>query len=243
MARITLTIEMKNIYSYERPAYGYGTETAYIYSMEGTDGKACVWKTTTYFGFEVEDPDGWITKEKKGKEIVYRFDAVNKGDKLVITAGVKGESEYKGQKQIELTRVKVKERLFKGKTREELQAEYEAEKARKKQEQLDSITEKDVVWNMPYKQYKEHYSDCETVIDSFENRGGLKYITVIIREGRLKESGTRGRRYHSFLYSFEYEGKKTEEYFKAICEETAEKQIRRKYRGAENITMLECSRW
>ena len=47
---------------------------------------------------------------------------------------------------------------------------------------------------MKYKAYKEHYSDCETVYDSYDK--GNKSIEVIIPEGRMKNSGVRGKKFY-----------------------------------------------
>lgn len=42
MARITVEVTMSNIYQYSAPAYGYGYETRYIYTMQGEDGTVYV---------------------------------------------------------------------------------------------------------------------------------------------------------------------------------------------------------
>lgn len=202
--RIEKTVEMKGIYSYMRPAYTYGVETAYIYNMMDEDGTVYVWKTTTFMGVEIETKDGHIIKAN-GK--AYDFSAINKGDVIRIKASVKGQSEYKGQPQTELTRVKVLERTFKAKTWAEIQEERKAEKERKAQEQIDSLKGEDFIWTMTYRQYKEHYSDCETVAGSYDdheeaNRHSYRRIpatiSVIIREGRLKASGVRGEHYSGY---------------------------------------------
>jgi hypothetical protein len=78
---------------------------------------------------------------------------------------------------------------------------------------------------MPYRQYKEHYSDCETVIDSYEDRNGNKVIKVIIREGRLKNSGVRGKHFSGYEVEFKDEnGKKARCTFRAVCEDNVMKQ-------------------
>ena len=40
---------------------------------------------------------------------------------------------------------------------------------------------------MLYRRYKQHYSDCETVADSYNK--SLKTIVVLIPDGRVKSSG------------------------------------------------------
>lgn len=223
--KMELTVKMANVHEYRRPAFGYGYETAYIYSMTTEDGTAYVWKTTALMGKEVPDENGWIIK----KNGTFAFLLVRKGDVLKITASPKGKSEYNGVEQNLLERVKVVEILERGKTPEEIEAEKEAEKEAKKQAQLDTLKEGDWIWErMPYKQYKEHYNDCETVIESFSRENGRSYIDVIIREGRLKPSGTRGKRYHCFVFENE-KGEKVS--FWAITEENAEKRARKELQG------------
>lgn len=232
MARIELTVKMNSIYSYERAAYGYGTETAYIYNMQDADGKVYVWKTTTFMVLEFEDENGWIIK-KNGK--TYNTAKINKGDEIRIKATVKGESEYKGQAQTELTRVAVVERTFKAETWEEKQARIEKEKKQKAQEQRDSLSGEDFIWRMPYKQYKEHYNDCETVTGSYDS-GECGYygkrrpatIEVIIREGRLKASGVRGEHYSGYRLE---NGNGEQVVYRAVKEENAIRRAEKEFGG------------
>lgn len=241
MARLTLTVEMKNIYEYTRSAYGrYGTETAYIYNMVAEDGTVYVWKTTAFMCiniYEGIDPDKASYYDSKGRACEPQ--RINPGDVIKIAATVKGQSEYNGQPQTELTRVTIKERLVRGRTPEEIRAEKQAERLRRKQEQLDSIKDGDIVWRMPYQQYKEHYSDCETVIDSYQGRdkGGRPSILVIIREGRLKANGTRGKHYNGYRFKFSIGGKTYSDVFRAVSEETAAKQLMSKHKGATDIEL------
>lgn len=228
--RIEAIVTMKNIFEYERPAYGYGTETAYIYTMTGEDGTVYVWKTTAYMGLETEDTNGNYTNAR-GKKV--KFHRVNKGDKIVITASVKGQGEYKGQPQTILTRVKVKESDFAGESRKEA-------KMKKAKEQRESLKGEDFIWTMPYKQYKEHYSDCETIIDSYDTheeensrriRGFIPpTIEVIIREGRLKKSGVRGERYSGYMLQNENGETVT---YRAVKEENAIRRANKEHPGHE----------
>lgn len=69
---------------YERPAFGYGTETAYIHTFKVGDNVA-VWNTTSYNGiYDLEE-----------------------GDKVKLTGTIKEHKEYKGEKQTILIRCKV----------------------------------------------------------------------------------------------------------------------------------------
>lgn len=212
--RIEITVTMKNVYEYKRPAYVYGTEWAYIYSMEDEAGTAYVWKTTVFL-YE-EDEEG----NPKGR--------INKGDVIRIKATVKGQSEYNGQPQTELTRVKLVERIFKAKTWEEIQEERKAAREAKVQEQRDSLSGEDFIWRMPYRQYKEHYSDCETIIGSFDRNRGVATIQVIVREGRLKASGVRGEHYRGYRLQNE-EGEQV--VYRAVKEENAIRRAEKEFGG------------
>lgn len=243
MARIEIAVEMKGIYSYEAPAYGYGYETRYIYNMVGEDGTVYVWKTTAFMSIDVYDgvdPKTANFFDAKGR--AYIPEQINKGDKLVITASVKGQGEYKGQPQTELTRVKVKERTFKAETWEEVQARREAEKAAKAQGQRDSLQGEDFIWRMPYRQYKEHYSDCETVAGSFQRQKNRPCtIEVIVREGRLKNSGVRGEHYSGYRLENE-DGEQV--VYRAVKEENAIRRAEKEFGGEwKCIRVYEYNLW
>ena len=69
----------------------------------------------------------------------------------------------------------------------------------KEKEQLASLKDGDVILTMTYKNYKEHYSDCETLVNSFFRNGKEPAsIKVIVRKGRLKNSGVRNEHFHSY---------------------------------------------
>lgn len=227
--RIEATVKMTNIYSYTRPAYVYGYETAYIYTMTAEDGKVYVWKTTALMGIEIPDENGWIIYDEGKKKGKYAFVIMRKGDVVKIKATFKAEGEYKGQPQTEVARVKVTEVVSGGKTPEQIEAERLAKIEAKKQEQMASLAGDDFIWKqMPYKQYKEHYSDCETVCDSFEKIRFGSYIDVIIREGRLKESGVRGQHYNSYECT-NSDGMKVT--YKAVCEDNAIRRAEKEFGG------------
>lgn len=239
--KIQVEVTMQGIYSYEAPAYGYGMETRYIYNMVAKDGTVYVWKTTVFMGIEIPDENGNFT-DRRGRK--YSFSKVNKGDKLVIAGSVKGQGEYKGQPQTELTRVKVKERTFEAETWEMIQERRKAEKEAKAEEQRGSLTGKDFIWTMPYKQYKEHYSDCETVTGSYnehlrEREMTRRYIPatidVIIREGRLKNSGVRGEHYSGYEVQNE-NGMKV--VYRAVKEENAIRRAEKEFGGEWKCTKI-----
>ena len=198
MARVDMKVKLVGEYQYDRKKYAsYGYETVSIYKMTDESDKVYVWKTTSW--------------------LAYNDEPINRGSVIVIAATVNGESEYNGEMQTELTRVKVKEVIEMGKSWEQIQAEREQAREAKKAEQLASLKGEDFIWRMPYKQYKERYADCETVIDSFSRpRFGTASIEVIIREGRLKASGVRGRHFHSFRLGWEEEDGKHTSPFVAV---------------------------
>lgn len=198
MARVDMKVKLVGEYQYDRKKYAsYGYETVSIYKMTDESDKVYVWKTTSW--------------------LAYNDKPINRGSVIVIAASVKGQSEYNGEMQTELTRVKVKEVIEMGKSWEQIQAEREQAREAKKAEQLASLKGDDFIWRMPYKQYKERYADCETVIDSFSRpRFGTASIEVIIREGRLKASGVRGRHFHSFRLGWEEEDGKHTSPFVAV---------------------------
>lgn len=176
--------------------YGDGT----VYIMRDDEGHAYKWKTTCVLGMGLDDET---------------FQRINKGGRFVMTATVKGEAEYKGETQTVVTRLKVTEVVDAGFTHEERQQ-------MKAEEQKATLKEGDFIWTMPYRQYKEHYSDCETVAGSFVRpKYGAPEIDVIIREGRLKNSGVRGEHYGLYTFS---NGEKRE-VIKAISEENARKRL------------------
>ena len=100
---------------------------------------------------------------------------------------------------------------------------------------------------MPYRQYKEHYSDCETVIVSFdrhEDSHGICHgdptIKVIIRAGRLKNSGVRGK--HFYWFKFE-DGNGRVLCYRAVCEENARKQMTKGHPEREDWECTEIFRF
>lgn len=218
MAAIDLTVKVTGKHTYYRLSYSrrYDAEEAYIYTFQDEAGTVFVWNTSTFF------------KVKTGERVdecgdtVDVFDAVNVGDEITIRATQKGEKEYKGVVQKVLTRVKCTSRSFKAESEAQREERRKSEKEQRKAEQLASIQGGDFVWRMPYRQFKEHYSDCETVIDSYEvNSFGEKVIKVIIREGRLKNSGVRGRHFAMYSFILSDDSKAA---FRAVSEENARKQ-------------------
>lgn len=238
MERVELKVTVKGIYSYRANSFsGYGMEIRYIYRMVDDNGKVYVWKTTTFMGLKSrcdEDEECFKFNDAKGRW--WKFTAVTNGSVIKITASIKGESEYNGEEQTELTRVTVKEIISRGKTEEEIEAEKEQAIKAKRLEQLKSLKDGDVVWDMPYKQFKERYADCEKLAGSYvESDGGygVARITVIIREGRLKASGVRGKHFHSYGIGFVKDGHKYTTPYVAIDEDHATARFEKDFPNIE----------
>ena len=144
------------------------------------------------------------------------------GDVLTCDATVKATTTYKGEPQTVLTRVRNFSFV------RNMYDDYAAKKQRAKQQQLDSIKGGDKLVTMPYRLYKAHYADCETICDSFRYRVTARdreeaVISVIIREGRLKASGVRGEQYS--LFTFYNAATAERKVLKAISETTARRRL------------------
>lgn len=205
--KISAEVTFINEYQYKDYNFNFYGTTHYIYTMKDENENIIVWKTTSYMNIQ-EGEESWYLPKK--------------GDKLIIKGTIKEHSKYNDVKQTVLTRCKytLVEKAPVPPTKEELEA-------KKREEQLQSIQEGDFIWKMPYRQYKEHYSDCETIAGSYEcDRHGNKTIKVIIRKGRLKNSGVRGEHFTSFTFRLE---DNTVVCYKAICYENAEKRIKKEY--------------
>lgn len=212
MARIELDVKFIKESHYDRPGYGYRNsyETVWVYKFQDSDGKIYVWKTTNILMRDEMDGDYHIMYTKDRSEVI-----PNVGALIKIRASVKGESEYKGEKQTVLTRVKVVEIIENAISEEEKREAY-------KLSQIKSLKEGDFIWKkMPYRQYKNHYSDCEKIIDSYDVENGT--IDVIIRDGRLKNSGVRGQLYYYWI--FKDDTKELVRTIKAVSYENAYKRV------------------
>lgn len=231
--RTEIKVTMKNIYKYEKPGYGYYASPveAYIYIMTGEDGRTYVWKTTSVLFEKVEcgRADAYEFDDKTNKW--YAHNPINRGDVIRIKATIKGETEYKGQPQTEVQRVVLIDRLVEAETKEQYIA-------RRAEEQEQSLADGDIIWEMPYRQYKDHYSDCETVRGSFRRtERGESLIKVIIRDGRLKASGVRWKHYNGYEFYFTdmTDGKEYRTCYRAVSEENAKRRLLKDYPEATKI--------
>ena len=180
MARLEKQVTLTGEYSFTRRAFGgYRDEQVYIYKMTDTEGNVYVWKTTNVLMYEKV-----LGKPEDAVRDVDMY-APRKGDTFVIRATVKGETEYKGEPQTEVNRVKVVEIVSK----------YTEAKAEKQKQSVD-LKAGDRIIEMAYGNYKKHYADCETIEGSFDDE--FRTIKVIVRAGRMKPSGTRGEHYKGY---------------------------------------------
>ena len=180
---------------------------------------------TSYYGF-VENEILVFTFEEVNTKKIYVWKTSGSGFNanynsiLRIKGTIKCETEYKGIKQIEIQRVKLLEVVERAKTKQELAEE-------KEKEQLASLKDGDTILTMTYKNYKEHYADCETLANSYCEKDMIHdrvqaSIKVIVRNGRLKNSGVRNKCFSTYELFNAVKGIKC--CFYAVCSENACKQ-------------------
>ena len=221
MARTEITATITKITSFDTE---FGTSNVYIFTAE--DNTVYSWITSSCPAYEEDNSNKW------------RWELLEEGDICTFTATIKGVKTYKGVEQIQLTRcsnfIKVGHTNSIAEAKAKAQKEREDKRAQKKAEQLASIKEGDFIWTMPYRQYKTHYADCETVIDSFAVFGDDAEIDVIIRKGRLVNSGVRGKHYDYFTFRNKVTGERVD--IKAISEETAQRRLGSEWELDEDAT-------
>lgn len=215
--RITADVKMVSIFEYQDYKFSYYGATRYIYTMRDDAGNVLVYKSGAYLAIKTGDKDRWGNPVETG---------IRRGDKISISGMVKDHSEYKGTKQTVLQRVRVKALIERQPTKQELED-------KKREEQIASLADGDFRWRMPYKQYKEHYSDCEILAGSFDDgcdSHGRKIaettVEVIIRDGRLKNSGVRGKHFYGFEFRTDNGGLVC---YRAVSEENARKRMLKDY--------------
>lgn len=84
---------------------------------------------------------------------------------------------------------------------------------------------------MPYRQYKMHYADCETIKGSYDPI--TKSIMVLIPDGRMKKSGVRGEHFCCYeIWGTEIDsGRRFYTTVKAVCFENALKRLKKNWKG------------
>ena len=169
--RINITV--KYIKSLTFAPYCMYGEPQNFYIFHGVeDNRVYTWKTTT--------------------TLTYNDEQIERNSVIKITATVKGERTYKGEQQTMLTRVKVNEVIEQGLTKEEWL------ELKRNQQLKEAVASGAFLYETKYSAYKEHYSDCDTLINSFNEY--TRTIVVIVPEGRMKASGVRGRKFASYLF-------------------------------------------
>lgn len=218
--RVKVRCTYRKSFEYVDHKYSYYGTVHYIHTFDDEEGNVLVWKSTN----PVETiNDGEGNPNRKGDTVF-----IPTGSMVELTGTVKSHETYKGTvEQTIFTRCKFS-LIQRAMTQEE-------KNAKRREEQLASIGQNDFIWEMPYRQYKDHYSDCETIADSYnphENSRGVRYgvptIAVIIREGRLKPSGTRGEHYAGFVLQNEIGEHIT---YRAIKEENAIQRANKDFPG------------
>lgn len=169
--RVNITVKYVKALTFA-PYHMYG-EPQHFYIFHGVeDGKVYTWKTTTNFTCNDQN--------------------IERNSIVKITATVKGERTYKGEEQTMLTRVKVNEVLEHGMTKEEWL------ELKRKEQLEEAVASGAFLYETKYSAYKEHYADCTTLINSYNE--STRTVVVIVPEGRMKASGVRGRKFASYLF-------------------------------------------
>ena len=207
--RLTIRVMLRGDYEFAT-TFGWRETTKHIYTLVDAEGNVFVWKTASVIGIDEDDE---------------RWRAVHIGDIIEMKGTVKEHSEYKGTPQTILTRCKVTKILEKAPTQEE------KEEAKRK-EQMASLKEGDFIYEMPYRQYKGAYDDCETLAGSFDSEMGT--VKVIIRKGRMKASGVRGKKFADYVFKKENRVR----CIYAVSAENAWKRIRKEF-GSEDGWVLD----
>lgn len=202
-------VKLTNDYMFDSQI-GWKWTTMHIYKFVDDEDKVYVWKTSSYLGIDHEEENGEIWWEK-----------ATLGSTIRIKGSIKCENEYRGEHQTVLNRVKVLEIIDRALTKEE-KDEIKAK------EQMESLNEGDFIYEMPYRQYKTHYSDCETLANSYNNENCT--IGVIIREGRLKNSGVRFHTFDTYRFICKTpDGKELIQCRYAVSEKNARKRVEKDF--------------
>ena len=221
-SKVTAEVTMVNIFEYQDYKFSYYGASRYIYTMQDADGNILVYKSGAYLTYKTGEKNQYGDPVEIG---------IRRGDKISISGTVKDHGEYKGTKQTVLQRVRVKALVERQPTKQEFNEQ-------KYKEQMASIADGDFIWRMSYRQYKEHYSDCEVLAGSFDDgcdSHGRKIaettVEVIIREGRLKNSGVRGEHFYGFEFRTDNGGLVC---YRAVSETNARKQLLKDYPESAN---------
>jgi len=163
--KVDLVLELLTIRQFESYGFSYNDDitTSYLYK--------CI--------DEFENIIVWVSS---------KFVDIGKHSKIRVQGTVKAIQNYRGEDQVVLRRVKVEVLQQRGSAedmwkheQDEYEAQKKIDKERKKREQQASITPKDEVIRVKYRDYKNKYPDAETVIDSYDSSNAT--IEIILRNG------------------------------------------------------------
>lgn len=156
-------ILVDTIVYYVEPVSYYDDGSRKLYKFVDEDNNIYVWKTTKAMGVDYVDANG-----NEG------FEFANEGDMLLISGTVKDVSEFRGEEQIVLTRCKIMSIIQHNfiKNEDDLRTlRQKLQLARFKDYQIKTVK---------YRDYKESYTQYETLIDSFIRNDNGAFIDVII---------------------------------------------------------------
>lgn len=156
-------ILLDEIVYYVDPCSYYDDGCRRIYRFIDEDKNIYMWRTSNVIGIDyVNDKD----------EEAFQF--VEVGDKIILSGTLKEENEYNGVPQIVLTRCKVKDFIESKAITEEKSLEIRRDLQLAKYGGIYEIR------TVSYKEYKNNYNKCETLIDSFRRTDVGALIDIII---------------------------------------------------------------
>lgn len=134
-----------------------------------------------FYCFENMDGINYVFNSKCPLE--FSNEPIAKGDEIYISFTKKGVTEYKGQEQVKIAKVEIKDRIYREDRWEEIRERKRQEKIEfykeKEMRQRLSITPLDTVKRVSYKVYKNKFSECETIANSYDDVS--RTIEIIIR--------------------------------------------------------------
>lgn len=152
---------------YEGRSYSYYDDgIRYLMKFIDNEGNVYVYRKDHHLGIEYLDERGHL-----------QFEPMEVGDKVLISGTVKDVSEYKGEEQTVLTRCKLEDILKHGYMSEQEINQYKRDK------QLGRQKGNVEVKTVTYRDYKNKYSDLETIYGSFVRNDEGSFIDVIVPEG------------------------------------------------------------
>lgn len=201
---MTFRLTLKKVVHFDNQ-FSFYNDTIRMFILVDENGHKYVWKTA-------------------GRAEYADYTPVCTGDTFVCEATVKEVTTYKGEEQTVLTRCRKFELVSHNADDAAVkQFERDEETAEK---QLATLSDGDIVMTLDYARYKKHYADCEKVAGSYRAFGRdkeIQLIDVIVRKGRLVNSGVRGKHYNMFCF-FDANENKSENLI-AISETTARRRL------------------